>query len=185
MMRHALKSLTSSNNQSSARVVDGKLVLSFPHAITPVVWQMDLTQAKASALEVHENKDSGVSTLVLKTPGGSNTDIAPFEKKSQAVEALMAISRALENAQGQIRSGTTPYETVGTVHHHPRRGFTPGKWVAAVLALFMLLILINIWGSNLPRSPSSVTQDTSIAQDPASQAGVPMSADDFLTSTTP
>jgi hypothetical protein len=176
----ALKSLSSSNNQSSARVVDGKLVLSFPHAITPVVWQMDLTQAKSSALEVHENKDTGVATLVLKTPGSGSTDVAPFEKKSQAVEALMAVSRALESAHGQIRAGMA--ETVVTAR--PPAPFSPGKWIAAVLALFMLFILFNIWGANLPRSPSTVENPAEFgAGQVQDQAGVPLSADEFLTNT--
>ncbi len=177
-MKYALKSLSCSNHQASARVVDGKLVLSFPHAITPVVWQMDLTQVKASALEVHENKDTGVATLVLKTPGGSGSDVAPFEKKSQAVEALMAVSRALENAQGQIRPAAV--ETMAPAH--TRQPFSPGKWIAAILALFMIFILFNIWGSNLPQ-PSMVAGETSgglAAQAPAAEAGVPLSADDFL-----
>ncbi len=177
----ALKSLTCSNHQSSARVVDGKLVLSFPHAITPVVWQMDLTQVKASALEVHEDKTTGVATLVLKTPGGSNTDVAPFEKKSQAVEALMAVSRALESAQGQIR--VVAAGEAATYAQAPRKPFSPGKWIAAVLALFMLFILFNIWGSNLPQRPSSVESASSAdpsAPRPEAEAGVPLSADDFL-----
>ena len=51
-MKQAIKAMGHGNYQSSARVVDGKLILSFPHALTPVVWQMDLSQTKASALEV-------------------------------------------------------------------------------------------------------------------------------------
>ena len=47
----ALKNI-SNKNGASANVVDGKLILSFPHAQTPVLWQMDLAQAKASAIEV-------------------------------------------------------------------------------------------------------------------------------------
>ncbi len=177
-MKYALKSLNYSSNQASASVVDGKLILSFPHAITPVVWQMDLSQAKASALEVHENKDTGVATLVLKTPGGSNTDIAPFEKKSQAVDGLMAASRALESAHGQIR-GVASDNIAMT---RPREAASTGKWIAAILALVMLFVLVNIWGSNLPQGPASVSNATSSLSPPpmAEQNGVPLSAEDLL-----
>lgn len=177
-MKHALKSITGCNSHGSARVVDGKLILSFPHAITPVVWQMDLTQAKSSALEVHENKDKGTATLVLKTPGGANTDIAPFEQKAQAVSALMAVSRALESAQGQIR----PVETVNYTGIAPRRSFAPGKWLAIFLGILLLIILFNIWGSNLPRPPSGLEGDSinPVSQSAPVESGVPLSADEFL-----
>ena len=46
---------------TSASVVDGKLILSFPHAQTPVLWQMDLTQAKASSLEVTKSEKGKVA----------------------------------------------------------------------------------------------------------------------------
>ena len=180
-MKHALKSITGCNSQGSARVVDGKLILSFPHAITPVVWQMDLTQVKASALEVHENKDKGTATLVLKTPGGANTDIAPFEQKSQAVSALMAVSRALESAQGQIRP-TAAVETINYGGARRSSGF--GKALAVILGLVLLFILVNIWGSNLPQAPAGYegnSADATATSAPV-ETGVPLSADEFLNS---
>lgn len=183
-MRHALKSFSSSH--SSARVVDGKLILSLPHALTPVVWQMDMTQAKASALEVRENGGKNTFSLILKTPRGEDTEIAPFETRAQAVEALMSVARALENAQGQIR----PFpETTGLgggeAAYRPAKSRSLGKWVAGILSVLLLLILVNIWGSLLPRDPEGVSgrpiDPVSLDSAPAAKSsGVPVSADDFL-----
>ena len=183
-MKNALKSFAS--NPATARVVDGKLILSLPHALTPVVWQMDLTQARSSALEVRENKTQGSFVLVLKTPRGDDTEIAPFAARTDAIEALMAVSRALEKAQGQIR----PFASVGSSEsgatmtgnlktHSPR---SMGKWIAMTLGIILLLVLLNIWGAFLPRQtgvrplePAQLDQ----VQPPA-DTGVPMSADEFL-----
>lgn len=187
-MKHALKILSSLS--SSARVVDGKLILSFPHALTPVVWQMDLAQAKASALEVRENATKNNYTLVLKSPRSDDHDIASFETRAQAVEALMAVARAFESAHGQIRplaaTGNESYTTSAHPHQRPGRG--AGKWIAAILGVLLFLILLNIWGSFLPRYPEGVSGRPiapSSANAAPSQSGVPLSADDFLNAQQP
>ena len=66
--------------KSSAKVVDGKLILSFPNAVNPVVWQMESQEAKASALEVNDNEKSGYD-LVLKTLKGERVQVASFAEK--------------------------------------------------------------------------------------------------------
>ncbi len=180
-MKPAMKRLKESNTQARASIVDGKLILSLPHALTPVVWQMDLAQAKASALEVRDNKENGSSALILKTARGETTEIAPFEKKSDAVDALMAVSRALESAHGHIRGGAAAGETATVVS--PAQPRKRGKWIAIVLGLLMLLVLINLWGAMLPSTPRGF--ETSPLS-PVSQTGggdqngVPVSADEFL-----
>lgn len=184
-MKHAMKPNKGSNSQARASIVDGKLILSLPHALTPVVWQMDLAQAKASALEVRDNKDEGSSALVLKTARGETTEIAPFEKKSDAIDALMAVSRALESAHGQIRGGAASAGEIPTAAPatQPRKR---GKWIAIVLGLLMLLVLINLWGAMLPSTPrgfetsplSPVSQTGNAGG--GDQNGVPVSADEFL-----
>ena len=65
-------------NNASASVVDGKLILSFPHAQTPVIWQMDLAEAKASALEVLKAEKGTDFTLTLKTQKGEKVKIDLF-----------------------------------------------------------------------------------------------------------
>lgn len=172
-------------NNSSARVVDGKLILSFPEALNPIVWQMDLAQAKASALEVRESP-KGFS-LILKTAKGESAEIAPFAAKEEAVSALMAAARALENAQGHIRvAGTTNNDSAGMICAPPQKS-PRNRWTAGILGVLLVLVLLFIWGSLAPRPPVSVgSRGNSMA--PSGQSGtpgqeengVPLSADEFL-----
>ncbi len=170
-------------NNSSARVVDGKLILSYPEALTPIVWQMDLAQAKASALEVRESP-KGIS-LVLKTAKGETTEIAPFATKEEAVAALMAAARALESAHGQIRAAGAANETGGAASYAPPAK-QRSRWTAGILGVLLILVLLVIWASLAPRPPMSVDgrgaplasgSSGAAGQD---QNGVPLSADEFL-----
>lgn len=169
-------------SNSSARVVDGKLILSYPEALTPIVWQMDLAQAKASALEVRESP-KGVS-LILKTAKGETTEIAPFATKEEAVAALMAAARALETAHGQIRGAGAANEAGGAPYAAPAKR---SRWTAGILGVLLILVLMVIWVSLAPRPPMSV--DASGAPVPSSRPGgapaqeengVPLSADEVL-----
>jgi len=172
-------------NQSSASVVDGKLILSFPHAISPIVWQMELGEAKASALEVQENKDEGNFSLTLKTPRGESVSIAAFQSRDDAVSGLMAASQALENAHGQIRPGgkgsaqdnsPAPSAAAQTA---PKRGGS--RWPGVVIGIVFIIVLIGIWSSLTPRPPSGFGAASSITSSASPDAaGVPVSADDFL-----
>ena len=90
------------NYSASARVIDGTLIISLPQAMTPVVWRMELGHVRASALEVRK-QEGGTFMLTLKTPKGDISDIGLFDNRGRAVEALMAVSRAMEQAQGQLR----------------------------------------------------------------------------------
>lgn len=178
---------------TSAKVVDGKLILSLPDALTPVVWQMDLAHAKASALEVLHNEAMSAYTLTLKTPKGETIEVAAFDERENAVEGLMAASAALENAHGLIRG----HETASA--HPANDGGSTGKkkktlspaqkkqkknrWITSILALVILFILFSIWVSVIPRkvtvggpAPESIATSTS----PQESSGVPVSADDFL-----
>ena len=180
-MRKSLKSLTSSRKSgASASVVDGKLILSLPHAMTPVVWQMDLDHAKASALEVREGQQAGAFTLTLKTPRGEAVDIAPFQTRDQAIEGLMAAANALKNAQGQIRPANANAATahLATAPAPPRRS----SWPAILLGLLLLLVLLGVWSAMTPPTPMGTNPDSaSIAINPQqTEPGVPLSADEFL-----
>ena len=180
-MKNALYGLSNSQ-KSSAKVVDGKLVLSCPGALNPIVWQMDFAHVKASALEVNENKNDGSFALKLKTPKGENVQIAPFAKKEEAVQGLMAASKALENAQGKIHAVPTKNTNSQTPHTQ-----TPEKsassWIPAILGLALLIILLFVWSALSPHAPSSINQSVtpgSAASSANSTNGVPLSADDFL-----
>lgn len=95
---------------SSAKIIDGILILSLPDAISPVVWQMELGQSKSSALEIR-NSDDGNFILTLKTPRQDVLDIATYANKDVAIKALLVTSQALEKAQGQLKSGRQSYQS--------------------------------------------------------------------------
>ncbi len=190
-MIKALKNMTGCKSCSpSASVVDGKLILSFPHAETPVVWQMDLSHVKASSLEVlHDDKangGAGAYTLTLKTPKGEKINAAVFATRDEAIAGLMAASHALENAHGRIQGGRiAANEDHGTgaasASFKPKRR---SRWITVLIAIFVVFILFNIWVAMLPKPPNSYQQTTGSEQaqsaSPADSAGVPVSADDFL-----
>lgn len=167
------------NHQASASVVDGKLILSFPGAINPVVWQMDLSKAKASALEVQENK--GGYALVLRTPKGENLDIATFDERAKSVDGLMAASRALENAYGQIHPAGASNGNVQVSGGSRKKG---KKVLPIVLGLLVLLLIFWVWGAVSLQVPGGYqSADIGALQNSpsaAESAGVAVSADDFL-----
>jgi len=169
--------------QASARVVEGKLILSLPEAIKPVIWQMDLAQAKASALEVSENADGAGYRLMLKTPRGESVEIAGFTARDSAMKGLMAAGSALENAQGHIRVGTPANDGVfqPAQPSYTAQKSSHGRWIGIVLGGLLLVILGLLWTT--PRPSSLESQPTNAAQsstNPQDSSGVPVSADDFL-----
>ena len=169
---------------NSAKVVDGKLILSLPGAQTPVVWQMDLDQAKSSALEVVDNKGEA-SALSLKTLSGKITEVARFAEREHAIDALMEASKALENAHGQIRSASEG-TAANTMAPHAKKKGGAKKWVLGILALVALWIgysiIITSMQPQLLNAPSASTtsMDNGAASAAKQSQGVPVSADDFL-----
>ena len=171
---------------SSAKVVDGTLILTLPDALTPSVWRMDLGYVRSSALEVRQ-KDDGNWGLMLKTPKGDTSEVAPFANKAQAMRALMAVSRAMEHAHGHIRpsvAGAANDETVVIAGpaQQPRQ---KGGAMAGIVGIVILIGLVGALFTMGPRAGSMAGNiDASgvapAAGNSADAAGVPVSADDFL-----
>lgn len=159
---------------SSASVVDGNLIISLPGAKQPVVWRMALGEARAAALEVIEKK--GEAILVLKYPKGDSIDIAPFDNKTQALDALMSVSRAMHTAHGKIRSGSD----AAPVRDTPRKSSTSFNW--KWLIPFALIILsVFLYSHSVSMVPSTYIDENNISSPNNTDiTGVPMSADSFL-----
>ncbi len=190
-MKRMIENITG-NYSASASVVDGTLIISLPDAINPVVWRLELGQARASAMEIR-TQENNVFTLTLKTPRNDVNDIASFSSKARALGALMAISHAMERAHDQIRpaaandvstapsGGNTlpvPVRTVST-----RKKTTRGKGVLAGLVAIILIFVLLGALANIAPMPSSTMRHAKPAagtSSGAAQTGVPMSADDFL-----
>lgn len=174
---------------ASAKVVDGSLILSLPDAVTPVVWRMELVHAKASAIEVRE-QDGGTYMLTLKTPKGDVNDIAAYTSRAKAVEALIAVSDAMENAHGQM--APAPMATVASDASPAQRttrkqkGSSPaGSILTGIIGLALVIMLIGLLMklNPMPTGIAPANADmTGIAAEGPSTAGQAMSADDFLRS---
>lgn len=176
---------------SSAKVVDGTLILSLPDALSPVVWRMDLEHVQSSALEVRE-QDNGTYMLTLKTPREDLHNIAPFSSRGPAVRALMAASRALEQGQGRSRVVSAVNDSKAAapapVVHFPyavNKGGA-GKWLLTVLvSVAIVIVFLNIKNGMQPPTGSLTGESTAAAsrtsvQAPSDATGVPVPADDFL-----
>jgi hypothetical protein len=184
---------TSDDYESSAKVVDGNLILSLPDAINPIVWRMELGSVKASALEVRGQGADGTYMLALKTPKGDVHDIAPFEKRESAVHALMRVSAALQGAEGKISPvvmmpGVAGTQTTQSLPVFQKTGGSAYKWLLALAGVLLVIFLFAYVSSLSPRQAEegSATEDTSatsVTGEPQSgtdKDGVPQSADQML-----
>lgn len=164
---------------SSAKVIDGVLILSLPDAVTPVVWQMELGQSKSSALEI---RNTGVDQflLVLKTPRADALDIATYANRDQAIKALLVVSQAMEKAQGQLKAAAAAHSYPVPMISNHGHGIIPFMKkilrIAAILfgAVILCAVLLFVIGKLFLGSPSSPST--------ASLSNAPVSADEFLES---
>ena len=173
--------------QSSAKVVDGNLILSLPDAVNPVVWRMELGGVKASALEVRTDA-SGAFLLTLKTPKGEVHDIAPYAERDSAVAALMRASAALQNAEGKITplaaaAPLQPGSPNTAVFMKPDHSTL--KWLAAFAAVIFVIFLFAYLSRldstiEVATAPPGAETATSVTGQPGVESGVPQSADDLL-----
>lgn len=196
--------LKASGYESTASVVDGKLILSFPQAVRPVLWQMDLGAVKTSALEMIEGPQSGQFGLALRASKGDAQEIVLFDSRDAALEALIIVRDALARAHGQIRpvaisadgSAVLPVGSVSPAYGSagwsgrtdPQH--TAMKWIAGLAGLVVLAILLNMLWSLSPRPPVSIPSSAASSSssnpgrsgNPQEKTGEPVSADDFLRS---
>ena len=174
---------------STAKVVDGRLVLSLTDAQKPVVWQFDLSVAKSSAIELRET-NGGETTLVLKTATQDAHDIATYDTNEKAVRALMAISRAMERAQGQMhapQAGTYPPPAIipaGAMNWKSIILKGISNIIMTLVVLFLLFIGI-VWFASPANNQMPPTAEPELGVSAPTAPTVPgtgQSADDFLNS---
>lgn len=181
---------TADEFESSAKVVDGNLILSLPDAINPVVWRMELGSVKASALEVRPAAADGSHMLCLKTPKGEMHEIAPFQSREQAVRALMCVSAALQGAQGKIAPITVlptaaiPHSAVPAADQTDKSSGSAIKWLLTLGGVLIVISLFAYLSSIAPRSSETVGSGeptaTSVTGESDTGSGVPQSADQVL-----
>lgn len=160
---------------STAKVIDGVLILSLPDAITPVVWQMELGQSKSSALEIRTT-DKGEYVLTLKTPRQDILEIATYAHRDHAIKALMVTASAMEKAHGQLRAHAPNEYPVPVITHAPSSAVAILKKIMKILAILfaglvgmgLILLVVGKLFLNTPSTGPATTQNT------------PMSAEEFL-----
>lgn len=184
------------SQKASASVVDGKLILSLPQASTPVLWQSDLRSLNASALQVRDapagkDKQTGDPSyrLCQVTKGDGEETIAEFSARAEAVQALMLATDAMTKAHGQIAatpSGDSNMRTpVSPAAFQDVRRAGWGKWLGLFAVLAGIIGFLTILNT-MPRGPVASSaggtggQTAQNNQNSASEAGVPVSAEDFL-----
>jgi hypothetical protein len=188
-MSFSLKKLIHSS-PAKGQVIDGHLILSFPNATEPVVWRMELDKIGTASFEVKQDTETNTARLVLKPKKGTAEVIAPFATREEAVEALMLASNAMQNAQTtqavhakkQSEKRIAEYQD-NTQTTAGKSGTEATKWFLAVFGAIVVIGLYYYLTTLIPENINS-TQSATVADvrgsDPASTAGVPMSADDFL-----
>ncbi len=190
-MKRMLENMTG-NYSATASVVDGTLILSLPDALTPVVWRLDLSHAKASALEVRDHED-GSFILLLKTPRGDVNEIARFSTRGRAITALMSVTHAMEQSHGQFRPAAYAGEPYNAAHlpvpvrgkkgkpHSGHSNSNSKGWIGGIIAIALIIFLGGVamnMGPKLVSSNAALAPAAGIV--PSQAAGVPVSADDFL-----
>lgn len=173
--------------ESSAKVVDGNLIISLPDALNPIVWRMELGSVKASALEVRPNSADGTFMLSLKTPKGEVHDIAPFTSKDIAVRALMRVSSALQSAGGRmtapsIASASTAQDMPSKPVFSAGTGPASFKWIFALIGVIVVIFLFSQMSTMARQyALSGNSQPESAAKTgTSSNSGVALSAEDEL-----
>lgn len=172
----------------SAKIVDGILIITLPDAIRPVVWQLELGLSKSSAMEVREQED-GTFLLMLKTPRQDVQEIAPYATRDLAVRALMAVSKALEGAQGRLRGANSNNPSqlpavipgMSSITGSSSGSATQGGNKALRLLIGGLIILALLYGLTRLAPPAPVDFSTDAAPSEArAQTGEAISAEDYL-----
>jgi len=161
---------------SSAKVVGNTLILSLPDARSPVVWRMELGEIKAASFEIKQEGDNW--TLVMKVPKGEAQNIAPFENKTRAVHALMAASRAME----QATVAKSAANDAGAPVAQPRKG-NKGQIFAGIIGVAVvgfIIFAITQGPQSMQHGAPTAASTAQTAEEPANKAGVPVSADSFL-----
>lgn len=172
----------SENTQgSSAKVVDDTLIISLPDAKSPIVWRMDLGHIKSTALEVSETQDGASYVLGMRSDKKETQEIAPFDSKEKAVNALMAITKAMENAPANRDTASAQVMPATAIPVQKKGG---GK-LAAVIGIGVLCVLIYAMISLTPQNVELGATDNAGAPNTSGlpndrTIGQPMSADEFL-----
>lgn len=177
-----MKTCLFGKNNSSAKVIDEKLVLSFPGAVRPVLWHMELAETKSCAFEIRDSEaGKGPVSLMMKNDDNDPREIAAFPGMEEATEALMAISSALEKSR-DYGTGRNVSDSAGNAVGTGGGGSFL-KAIGVIAGILLLFMLVAVLWSLSPRPPSSLNPagfSGNNAGAARETVGEPVSADDFF-----
>lgn len=170
---------------SSAEVVDKHLILSLPNAIEPIIWRMSLDKIGTASFEIKPTKNNDAYRLVLKPQKGAAEVIAPFSTKEKALEALLNASDALQSPAVNNNSNTKKMKQNAPVNQSGELNNNNKKWLYLFIAAIVVIGLYYFMMAQIPKTVdnfggNAVTGSPTNSAPSNSEAGVPLSADDFL-----
>lgn len=172
---------TKNKKIDTAKVNDGFLIITLTKSTTPVVWRLELEKAKVAAFEIKTEKEK--HALTIKVAKKAIEVIGVFNNNDDAINALLAISDALSDT-GTTSKNNPEKETTDTVQNNNKPQKTNNNKTAIVLLSTFIVIglFYYYWGRLIPTTQvfESQTISSNVNSDPASQTGVPVSADDLL-----
>lgn len=173
----------SGTEKSSARVADGRLILSLPDAETPVIWVMDLDEASTAIIRLEGDKQ-GNSILKKYGSKGAAETVAVYRDRRYASRALVQASKALEKARGsRVRVGPNAQPVIIRPASKITTIFTGFLYIW--FAFFLLSNLASyITAKSSALGTTTINNQADIAANPDGSdmdaTGVPLPANDFL-----
>jgi len=159
-----------------AKITDNRMVLSLPDAMTPVVWMMDLKDEGTFILRIEQNEAGLFILQKISSDGKKIEDIAYYTREKQAKRAMRVMTSCVAQS-GQKTSLKKFFSIFKTIL------FAVG--IAAILLIVYILykdeILSLLPNNSAPAAP--IAQQENIITNDRNAVGVPMSADDFFSTT--
>ena len=182
----------------TAKLADGRLVLSLPDAQTPVIWVMDLKDASTSVLRLETDRQ-GLFIIRRHSGKAAAEAVAVYRDAKQAARAMKVAARGLSNAQCTLKGADGKpviirpasklarafniFLFIWFVAHISGVETRFVQWLvsdtAQVAAAQSQIMLPPTMQQALPASPAQAPAPTE-EQSGQVKVGVPMSADDVL-----
>ncbi|MCB1537550.1 MAG: hypothetical protein H6865_04830 [Rhodospirillales bacterium] len=131
----------SSTTHPTAKVADGRLILSLPDAETPALWMMDLDEARMAVLRLEHDAKGFFVIKKHGTSAGAKTQtaetVAVYRDRDRGLRALATATKALEKARGTTIGADGRPMVVNAV---PRIG----KWFVYFVLFWFLLYMLSL-----------------------------------------
>ncbi len=180
------------SRHAKATVADGKMVLSFPDAVTPTVNIIDLAAVESTTLKLETDKQG--LHVIKRSSGSSNEVLAAYTSRDKALKALMAANDGAIKARGS-RSVSTASGGTTIIQSSAGKGW---KWFAIIIVVLFIYIFTNVgsflealvgiadgplvsppYGQTIPLTSAPATTGVPPVVAPET-LGVPVDADAFL-----